>query len=105
VEFVRQKGVVGLAVGFILGGAVSKVVAALVNDILNPLLGLLLGAIGNWRESYISIGSANILWGDFLATLIDFLVVALVVYYGVTWLRLDKLEKQPEEKKEEKKKG
>ena len=42
--FVREQGVVGLAVGFILGGAVVKVVAALVADIVSPLLGLLLGS-------------------------------------------------------------
>ena len=44
VEFVRKQGVVGLAVGFLLGGAVSKVVSALVTDIVNPLVGLVLGS-------------------------------------------------------------
>ena len=103
-EFVREQGVVGLAVGFILGGAISKVVSALVKDLINPLLGLLLGAIGNWKEAYFTIGTANILWGDMLATLVDFLVIALVVYFGVKKLGLDRLDSKPEEKEKEKEK-
>jgi large conductance mechanosensitive channel len=38
-NFIREQGVVGLAVGFILGGSVSKVVTSLVTDIINPVLG------------------------------------------------------------------
>lgn len=95
-NFIREQGVVGLAVGFILGGAVSKVVAAVVTDIVNPLLGVILGAAGNLKDAALQVGAAKILWGDFLATVIDFLVVALVVYFGVKWLRLDKLDKKKE---------
>ncbi|KXK11088.1 MAG: Large-conductance mechanosensitive channel [Microgenomates bacterium OLB23] len=43
-EFVREQGVIGLAIGFILGGAVTKLVAAFVQDIINPLVGIALGA-------------------------------------------------------------
>jgi len=93
-SFIREQGVVGLAVGFILGGAVSKVVASLVEDIINPLLGVILGAAGNLNEASVSFGTVEILWGSFLAVLIDFLVIALVVYFGVTKLGLDKLDKK-----------
>ena len=58
-EYIRTQGVVGLAVGFILGGAISKVVASLVSDIINPILGIFLGAAGNLSEMYISVGSAK----------------------------------------------
>lgn len=94
IEFVRDKGVVGLAVGFILGGAVSKVVSSLVEDIINPLLGVVLGAAGNLSTLSLKVGPIEIMWGNFLSVLIDFLVVALVVYYGVTALKLDKLDKK-----------
>lgn len=94
VEFIREQGVMGLAVGFILGGAVSKLVASLVKDIINPLLGLILGAAGDLSNSYLAIGKARIMWGSFINTIIDFLVIALVVYYGVKLLRLDKLDKK-----------
>ena len=80
--------------GFILGGAVSKVVASLVSDIINPILGVILGAAGNLDEAYVQIGSSKIMWGSFLNTSIDFLVIAFVVYYGVKWLELDKLDKK-----------
>ncbi|PIQ70451.1 large conductance mechanosensitive channel protein MscL [Candidatus Shapirobacteria bacterium CG03_land_8_20_14_0_80_40_19] len=94
IEFIREQGVMGLAVGFILGGAVSKVVASLVSDIINPVLGVLLGAVGNLDEAYLPIGGAKLMWGSFVNTTIDFLVIALVVYFGVKILKLDKLDKK-----------
>lgn len=93
-EFIRTQGVVGLAVGFILGGAVSKLVTALVSDIINPILGVFLGAVDGLKSASLAIGSVNIMWGDFVSVLIDFLVIALVVYYGVKGLGLDKLDKK-----------
>jgi len=93
-DFVREQGVVGLAVGFILGGAVSKVVTALVTDIINPLLGLVLGAVGGLKTASVEIGTAKILYGDLLSVVIDFVVVALVVYYGIKMIGLEKLDKK-----------
>jgi large conductance mechanosensitive channel len=93
-SFIREQGVVGLAVGFILGGAVSKVVTSVVEDLINPLLGVLLGAAGDINTASFSIGTANIMWGSFISTLIDFLVIAGVVYYGVKKLGLDKIDKK-----------
>lgn len=94
IEFIREKGVVGLAVGFILGGAVAKVVAALVTDLISPILGLILGVAKGFETFAIKIGPAKFMIGHFTNSLIDFLVVALVVYYGVTILKLDRLEKK-----------
>ena len=96
IQFIREQGVVGLAVGFILGGAVSKVVTAVVTDLINPLLGLALGAVGNLKDASFSIGSAKVLYGDFVSTTIDFIIVALVVYFGVTILKLNRLDKKKE---------
>jgi large conductance mechanosensitive channel len=93
-EFIRKQGVVGLAVGFILGGAVSKLVASLVNDLINPILGLALGKVAGLKEAYLQIFDARIMWGSFINTAIDFVVIALVVYFGVKSLKLDKLEKK-----------
>jgi len=92
-EFVRTQGVVGLAVGFILGGAVSNVVKSFVNDIINPLLGVILGATGDLTTKTLTIGSVNIMYGNFFNTTINFIVIALVVYFGVKKLGLDKLDK------------
>lgn len=92
-DFIRKQGVAGLAVGFILGGAVSKLVSAVVTDIINPLLGIILSRTGELKYAYWSIGPAKVMWGNFLSVLIDFLVIALVVYYGVKFLKIDKLDK------------
>ena len=93
-NFIREQGVVGLAVGFILGGAVSKVVASLVEDIINPVLGVILGAAGGLEKAVLKVGPVEIMWGSFFSVLIDFVVIALVVYYGVKALGLDKLDKK-----------
>lgn len=93
-EFIRSQGVVGLAVGFVLGGAVSKVVTALVTDIINPILNVVVGAADGLRSAKFEIGSAVFLWGDFLAVVIDFAIIAAVVYFGVKGLGLEKLDKK-----------
>jgi large conductance mechanosensitive channel len=95
-EFIREQGVIGLAVGFILGGAISKLVSALVVDLISPLLALGLSNIKNIKDAYFSIGSARVMWGDFLSVVIDFVVISLVVYFGVKILKLDKLDKKKE---------
>ncbi len=92
-SFIREQGVVGLAVGFILGGAVSKVVSSLITDIVNPLLGVALGAAGNLKDAAIAFGPVKILWGSFINSAIDFIVIALVVYFGVKAIGLEKLDK------------
>jgi large conductance mechanosensitive channel len=94
INFIREQGVVGLAVGFIMGGAVSKVVSALVTDIINPLLGLAMGSVGGLKTAYLTLGSAEILYGDLIGVCVDFIVIALVVYFGVKILKLDRLDKK-----------
>ena len=94
IEFIREQGVVGLAVGFILGGSLQKLVTALVTDIVNPVFSVILGAAGNLKDMVLVVGPVKIMWGDFANTLIDFLVIAAVVYFGVKVLKLDKLDKK-----------
>lgn len=98
-NFIREQGVVGLAVGFILGGAVSKVVTALVTDIINPILGLAIGKAGDLATASFHISSAEMKYGDLISVSIDFIVVALVVYFGVKLIGLDRLDRKKEEEK------
>lgn len=93
-EFIREQGVVGLAVGFILGGAVSKLVSALVTDLINPMIGVAFAPVGGLKTASVTIGSAVFLYGDLVSVAVDFIVIALVVYFGVKLLRLDKLDKK-----------
>ncbi|MCK9331384.1 MAG: MscL family protein [Candidatus Cloacimonetes bacterium] len=94
INFIRKQGVIGLAVGFILGGAVSKVVSALVEDIINPIIGVVLGRAGSLATATFSIGTVEIFWGHFIGIIIDFIVIAAVVYFGMKFLKLDKLDKK-----------
>ncbi|MFA6519004.1 MAG: MscL family protein [Candidatus Shapirobacteria bacterium] len=96
VEFVRTQGVVGLAVGIILGGSVKNLVTSLVSDIINPIMGLFLGSAGSLKEAYLSIGPVKLMWGNFVNSVIDFAIIAAVVYFGVTALKLDKIDKKKE---------
>ena len=93
-EFVKEQGVAGLAVGFILGGAVAKLVTSLITDIISPLLGIILGVAKGLDAAYLQLGPAKIMFGHFLSSLIDFIVIALVVYFGVKLLRLEKQDKK-----------
>ena len=92
-DFIREQGVVGLAVGFILGGAVSKTVSSLVENIVNPIVGVILGKVDLTAKA-ISMGGISLKYGAFISTLIDFVIVAGVVYFGVKMMKLDKLDKQ-----------
>ena len=92
-EFIREQGVIGLAVGFLLGGAVAKVVTALVTDLINPLIGMALGSAEGLKAASFKIGTAEILYGDFIGVCVDFLVIAILVYVFVRVFRLDKLKK------------
>ena len=93
-EFIRERGVIGLAVGFILGGAIAKLVTAFVNDLVNPVVGIFLGKVGGLKAVYFQFAGVKVMWGDFVASLIDFLILALVVYISVKALRLDRLDKK-----------
>jgi large conductance mechanosensitive channel len=95
-NFVREQGVVGLAVGFILGGAVSKLVTSMVADLVNPLLGILLGKAQGLTTYTFMLSGAEVRLGSFLSSLIDFIVIAAIVYIGVKKLGLDKMDKKKE---------
>ena len=90
VDFIKSKGVLSLAIGFVMGGAVTKLTTSFVNDIINPFIGLLIGRAGDLKDNYIPIGNAKIMWGNFVNALLDFLIIALVIYLSLQVLGLDK---------------
>lgn len=93
VDFIREQGVVGLAVGFILGGAVSTLVAKIVSGIVMPLIGIIFDSSGLAKAS-TKVGGETIMWGSVVDALINFIIIAAVVYFGVKALRLDTLDKK-----------
>lgn len=96
VHFIRTQGVISLAVGFILAKAIGDVIASIVIDLINPVIGLLLGRIGDLSRLSYRVFSANITYGKFISVLINFIIVAAVVYFGVKKLGLEKLDKTKE---------
>ena len=94
VNFIRERGVVGFAVAFIVGGAVTKLVASLVTDIVNPILGVLLSKTRSLETMYLKLGQNKILWGHFVSSCIDFLILAFVVYFVVKALRLERIDRK-----------
>ena len=81
-EFVMRGNVLDLAVAVIIGGAFGKIIGSLVNDVLMPLIGLIMGGI-NFSEQAFTVGAAIVKWGAFVQTIIDFLIVAFVIFLVV----------------------
>jgi len=92
-DFIREQGVIGLAIGLVLGVAVKDLVNSLVAAFVDPLLGLILGGAGNLEEYAFTIGKVTFAWGMFVSSLIDFIVIAAVIYFVFKGLHLDKLDK------------
>lgn len=80
IAFIRERGILGLAIGFILGKAVSDLVASLVGDIINPVIGIGLGRFKDLSLLSVQVASATISYGKFISLLINFILVALIVY-------------------------
>jgi large conductance mechanosensitive channel len=78
--FLSKYGIVGLAIAFIIGGEVGKVVSALVADIIMPFVTFFLPG-GAWRESTLVLGPIVLAVGDFAGALIDFIVIAIIVFW------------------------
>ena len=88
-DFLKNQGILTLAIGFILGGAISKFVSSLVTDIIYPIMNGLMGGVNDLDTQIFHIGNTSIHYGKFLNNGIDFIVIALVVYAGVKLMRID----------------
>jgi large conductance mechanosensitive channel len=83
VDFIGKAGVLGLAVGFIMGTYIGTVVSALVQDIIMPVPGALMPG-GDWRKAIftVAVGNGmNFAVGDFVGVIINFLIVACVIFF------------------------
>lgn len=83
--FLFKHQVIGLAVGVVIGAAVGKVVKALVDDFIMPVVGFLTPS-GDWRAMTWNVGPVKFGVGDFLGNLVDFTIVAFVVFMIVKML-------------------
>lgn len=97
-EFINRGNVVDLAVGVIIGGAFGKIVTSLVNDLLMPIIGIVIGGI-DFSNLSITYKDSQIAYGAFLQNIIDFLIIAVSIFFFVKLL--NKITKKKEEVKEE----
>ena len=80
--FAMRGNVVDLAVAVIVGGAFGKIVASLVADVVMPIVGLLLGGV-NFSGLSITVGDAVIKYGAFIQAIVDFLIIAWVIFLAL----------------------
>ena len=98
-EFISKGNVMDLVVGVIIGGAFQAIVGSLVNDIIMPLLGIITGGL-DFSHLAITVGEAQILYGSFISAIINFLLMALVLFLVIKALNKAKsLTAKPEEPK------
>ena len=98
-EFIARGNVIDLAVGVIIGTAFGKIVSSIVDDILMPIIGVLIGGV-DFTDLSIKFKDATITYGNFIQNVIDFLIIAICIFFIVKiFERFTK--KQEEEAKEE----
>jgi len=78
-DFAMRGNVLDLAVAVIIGGAFGKIVASLVGDIIMPLIGLIIGGV-DFNSLAFTVGSAQVKYGSFIQNVIDFLIIAFVIF-------------------------
>lgn len=79
-EFLKQYGVIGLAIAVIIGGKLNALISSMVDGFLMPLIAFFIPG-GQWRTATLDIGPFHFLLGPFLGAAIDFLIVAWIVFY------------------------
>ena len=78
-QFLVKENVIALAIAVVLGAALGKLVTALVNDFVMPIVGAVIPG-GDWRAYALDVGPVRFLVGDFIGALIDFIIIAFVVW-------------------------
>ena len=92
-DFIAKGNVMDMAVGIIIGAAFTAIVGSLVADMINPLIGLFMGGV-DFSGLSASVGEATFTYGNFIMAIINFLIIAFVVFMLVR--QVNKLKKQEE---------
>ena len=94
-KFICRGNVMDMAVGVIIGGAFTAIVTSLVNDVINPLLGIFGGM--NFDQLVWNVNGAEIAYGKFITAVINFLIMAFIVFLFVRGInKLREANKEPE---------
>ena len=94
-KFIAKGNAMDLAVGVIIGSAFGKIVSSIVDDILMPLIGVIIGGI-DFSNLSIKIGEATVTYGNFIQNVIDFLIIAVCIFFIVKIMKkFTKKEEEP----------
>lgn len=81
-DFLKNYNVLELAIGVVIGGAVKDLVTSIANDMIMPVIGII-SPDGSWRSIAFKIAGSEFKVGNLLASTINFLIIALVVFITV----------------------
>jgi large-conductance mechanosensitive channel len=99
-DFIREQGVIGIAIGLVFAAQVKVVVDQFLVSFVNPILGLILPGVGDLTQKKITLTinelenkTAIFAWGQFVYVLMSFLITAIIIYYVFKSLKLERLKK------------
>jgi len=96
-DFIAKGNVMDLAVGIIIGAAFTAIVSSLVDDLIQPLIGLFVGGLDFSGLSF-GLGEAQFMYGSFITALINFLIIAFVVFMLVKFVnRIKSMAEKPDD--------
>ena len=98
-EFALQGNVFDLAVAVVIGAAFGKIISSLVDNIITPFIGMVSGGI-DFSGLHHKVGEANFTYGVFIQSVIDFLIIAFVIFMVIRLLAKFKLKQEIEEEEE-----
>lgn len=78
-EFAMKGSIIDVAIGMVIGAAFSAIITSLVEDIIMPLLGIVIGKV-DFAALSITIGSAQVMYGEFIQSCVSFLLIALTIF-------------------------
>lgn len=90
-EFAMRGNIMDLAIGVVIGGAFQSIVNSLVQDIIMPAISILTGKV-DFSDMVLKIGNASIKYGNFITTIVNFLIIAFSIFLVVKYLnKLNKI--------------
>jgi large conductance mechanosensitive channel len=92
-DFLQKYQVIGLAVAVVIGTAATKLVNSTVTDIIMPIVAVVTPS-GSWQTSILEIGPLKFLIGDYISAIIDFVIIALVIFLTVKYIMKDDTSKK-----------
>ncbi|MBQ4111038.1 MAG: large-conductance mechanosensitive channel protein MscL [Clostridia bacterium] len=102
-EFALKGNVVDMAIGVVVGSAFSKIVTSIVNDIIMPLVGVITGGLDFSAAQIVLKGDSALKYGSFIQNVIDFLIIAVTLFFVVKTINVVKKKcEKPAEPVEEK---